>query len=853
MRTSTNIVLFRISSYAILLILLFPLLVACKNYGSGVDTDLNVVSESPCGYSPLLSSSRSIQMGKDHIYFEGKNNGIFKYDISTGEVSEICTDSMCNHYQSSDSCRIVYHSRLRFFRAFSDILIYNASGRMVGNNISNHIYAFEPHSMRNILLDDNASDKSWYCVSNKYLYSTNTVVKNGVTYYNHKQVSISSGSIRIFGEETEGTTPYYLIGAIGGYLYAQNADQTATYICNEDTPGEFTLFWEKPISYIWAGENDLFFRSRDPENDDGTYYFYRTDFSGNVITKQELVGDLKWCSFYDGKHLYYIPREETTFVNNDEAQTVKNIHWREMYCLDMETGERTVAFTFDGDYETMALQFSLGNDIIVHDGKIYTYNITQQRGYIDEEKNEYVIGGPEGFAKGIVIIDMKTGDVTHVTADYSRRGEFSTNTESRQMRLANELENDETIESAVTDVPEVIVLDQTLMLNDTNESAVFKIRDIDSENSSRFEAFTASGEKINICLCGVSPCTCGNNDRFISYGNTIFTMGKSSGGTTEFFAYDISDKANIKRTSVTVSGIDTVTHSIIALNNEPYYYVRTKAGDGALSIIDMSEAAKGNVKVREYPSLIGSNYKILKITDSAVYCALTDKTLDLKVIKAEEGKSAYTELFETSSDCEDYGSYKLFLGSDGSVHLLREEIDGKSEYGYSLYQYIYRESKKTERVLRAKNVCDYIVSGGYFYYTVNDSGTSREFIDQDNGNVIYTDMTGGIVFRLPVENTSASREAVWSVGEYYLYGFTPNNKPQNIKVEGIPTFIQSPEGGIALQANKKVGDKMIHVYLLIGKTENGVVMTEIEGTPLWGLYVYNDVGGGTSCNWDNMP
>ena len=845
----------RVFCFVFTTILLLLTLTACRGteQGAGSDVDFDVISESPFGYTPLLSSTRSIQMGKGFIYFEGVNNGIFKYDINTGEIGEICTDAMCNHNGSSDSCRIVYHARLRFFKAFSDLLIYNAAGRIDGNNNANLIYAFEPHSMKNTLLDDNASTQNWYCVSNEYLYLTNTVVKDGVTYYNHKQVSISDESVRIFGEETEENTPYNLIGAIGGYLYAQNAAGTETYICDEDTPGEFTLFWERPISYIWAGENDLFFRSRDPEDDDGTYYFYRTDFSGKVITRQELAGDLKLCSFYDGRHLYYIPREETTFVNNDEAQTVKNIHWREMYCLDMETGERTVAFTFDGDYETMALQFSLGNDIIVHDGKIYTYNITQQRGYIDEEKNEYVIGGPEGFAKGIVIIDMKTGDVSHVTADYSRRGEFTTNSESHQMRLANELGNSETTESAVTEVPDAIVLDQTLMLNDSGESAVFKIRDIASDNPSRFEAFTASGEKISICLCGVSPCTCGNNDRFISYENTVFTMGRSNGGTTEFFAYDISDKDNIKRTGVTVSGIDTATHSIIATNNEPYYYARTKVGDGALSIIDMSEAAKGSVKVREYPSLIGSNYKILKITDSAVYCALADKSSNLKVIKAEEGKSKYTELFETGSDCEDYGSYKLFIGADEAVNLLREEIDAQSEYGYSLYQYIYRDGKKPERVLRAKDVCDYAVSGGYFYYTVNNIDNSREFSDQDKGNVTYTDMTGGIIFRLPLDNMNAPREAVWSVGEYYLYGFTPNNKPQNIKIESTPTFIQSPKGGIALQANKKVGDKMIHVYLLIGRTDGEVVMTEIEGTPLRGIYVYNDVGGGTSCNWDNIP
>ena len=113
------------------------------------------------------------------------------------------------------------------------------------------------------------------------------------------------------------------------------------------------------------------------------------------------------------------------------------------------------------------------------------------------------------------------------------------------------------------------------------------------------------------------------------------------------------------------------------------------------------------------------------------------------------------------------------------------------------------------------------------------------------------------IFRQSVDHPETEPSAVWSVGDYYLYGFTPKNKPVvdrgDFKMSSLATFIQNPDGGLLLQANKKVGEKMIHTYLLIGNTENGVVMTELEGSGTWGYYPLSDVGGGTSCNWENTP
>lgn len=442
-KTNYNVTFcFRAVSLTILLAMCLHLLVACQENKKGmpteINTDFDVVDESSEGYIPVLSTTRLVQMGKDYIFFAGKNRGIFKYDIITGEVSDYCTDPICRHVGKDASCRLSYHRSMQYFRAFSEMLVYVASYSNSDRKMTHYVLAYDPNTMKNVELDDNASTSNWYCVSNKYIYFTNTVVRDSVIYYNHKQVSISDGRETVFGEEKEGAPPYTLLGAINGYLFAQSSEDGKTYICKEDTPGEFTLFWENGISNIWAGKNDIFFRSSDPDSNDGKYCFYQVDLEGNVLKKQEIIGDMRWCSFYDGKNLYYIPAEETEFVNIEDDTTTK-IHCRELYCLDMETGERTVAFRFDGDYATMALQFSMGNDIIVRDGKIYTYKITEQSGYWDENNEKWISGGKQlSFNNGIAIIDMQSGDITHITADYSTMGEISTNSDFYEMDLERE-------------------------------------------------------------------------------------------------------------------------------------------------------------------------------------------------------------------------------------------------------------------------------------------------------------------------------------------------------------------------------------------------------------------------------
>lgn len=239
----------------------------------------------------------------------------------------------------------------------------------------------------------------------------------------------------------------------------------------------------------------------------------------------------------------------------------------------------------------------------------------------------------------------------------------------------------------------------------------------------------------------------------------------------------------------------------------------------------------------------------------SVYFGIKDKKTNaitqiaLLTYDVVDGKATdvYKVLFEVDNEyffgVRDY----LKVADDGSVHYFREELNDESEYGYSLYQYIWREGAKVEKVLRAKNVCDYIVTDGYIYYTVNDPADLRELPNYDvSGREIYRDMTGGKIYRLPAFEVDYKPMLALTLGEeYYLYGCTEKNMSEHKVQVGVDeyidrgdkdnnTFVQGTDGGIAIWANKKVGDKFIAVNLLIGDSEKGMTMTELEGSYYWG-------------------
>lgn len=243
--------------------------------------------DSPYGYSPALHLTKNIQMGNGVVYFSGTESGVFKYDIATGQVDNYCTDPLCSHYGATASCRIDNCLRGQYFRAYPNTLIYNAvlKNDKLGK-VTPHLYRFDVQTMSNMLLDDNASTSNYYTVSDRYVYFTNTTVKNNKTYYNFKQINLATGEVKVFGDEREASSAFTLLGAVGGKLYAADAESSATYVCSEDDPGNFTLFWERIISYIYAGQDDLFFKSRDPldntPKDSAAYYYYHTDLEGNI-------------------------------------------------------------------------------------------------------------------------------------------------------------------------------------------------------------------------------------------------------------------------------------------------------------------------------------------------------------------------------------------------------------------------------------------------------------------------------------------------------------------------------------------------------------------------------------------
>ena len=452
MKTSKKNALIRALSIVFSFILLLPLLISCEDGGNetlgsslGVDEDdgegeLNVRVQVDC--TPL--SAKDIQFANGFIYFAGSNAGLFKYDPTTDTVSEICSDPLCSHMGAKDaSCNFGKRKGLGF-RAFSNVVIYHALARVEGEDMAkNRLFSYDPIKMKNIMIDKNPSTASTSRIGNRYYYSENITVKeeNGekVNYTNLRQLDLFTGEEIIFGNAIKGNTPEYrIIGAIDGNIYANNTQTGGVYICPESEPGNFRKLRDSSIGYPFVSEKDIFFKSVDPE--DGKTYYSHTDLEGNELAKHELVGGMQWGSIYDGRYLYYIPEETVDFQCGDGS--VQPIHSREIYKLDMQTGEKTVAFTFNGQYETMGLVEGVSL-FIVHDGKLYTnqigeYNFTRGTGSLS---NVTVYGNGVTIKDGLIIIDMESGDITHVSADYERidgRTELVSDIEIIEMDLEGE-------------------------------------------------------------------------------------------------------------------------------------------------------------------------------------------------------------------------------------------------------------------------------------------------------------------------------------------------------------------------------------------------------------------------------
>lgn len=415
---------------------------ACKNSMDSTISETNIESvtiQSPLGFVRLNETYKNIQFGKDYVYFNGSECGVFKYDYNTGEVSNICTDPLCKHFGNGSSCRIanVRKSSMGFFHVYSDKIIYNA--RLINKDFGKstlHLFAYDLDHMTNTLLDDNAGNSNQYCISNKYAYYRNITVKDGQNYYNFKQVNMSTGEIRTFGEETLGKTGLHLLGAYDGNLYATDWEGTVTYVCSEEKLGKFKKIWDSRMGFIFTDGNELFFASKDVDNiQSNVYCFYNTDLNGNVISKHELEGGILFGSIIDGRNLYYIPSETVTITVPDG--TKKDVHQRYIYKLDTETGETSVAFEFNGDYSMLWL-LNVANDFMVYENKIYTYSLG---GVVCPE------GGVEGadfdyflLDDGVVIIDIETGDIKYVTANYDANEgfQFTWNIETIPMDIDSE-------------------------------------------------------------------------------------------------------------------------------------------------------------------------------------------------------------------------------------------------------------------------------------------------------------------------------------------------------------------------------------------------------------------------------
>lgn len=425
----------------------------------------------------------------------------------------------------------------------------------------------------------------------------------------------------------------------------------------------------------------------------------------------------------------------------------------------------------------------------------------------------------------------------------------------------------------VTEPPEEVISNKEIMDVAFDGSPIFKATNRSSDQPERLEAYRVDGTMINLCICGLKPCICGNNSRILTCGDMIWTVESSSNGKTTFVTFDISDPDNVVYSRTTLEGFDLDTHKILAFDGTPYYYVYKNSVSGnqrisGVSILDMSNAINGEIGIREYPCYRGgANYKgektqIMYIDGEVVYFGITDddSSAIIKIGCARPGDEAVTVLFEVNEIWFFAIRDEMYVENDGTVHYLREENDSKSKYGYSLYQYTWKEGEKVKKTLRATDICDFIHADGRIYCTINNPADSRQFKNYDGQYEDICDMSGGKIYWMPTSELDREPELAWTLGdEYYLYGVTQKN-PTIFKNElndrsrdSMTSFIQGIDGGIAICANKQVGENIMHVYLLIGDNGSETVMTELEGCGYWGIWVQSDAGGVTNINWQYRP
>ena len=388
-------------------------------------------------YTPITGTTEYVQYSGEHLYFEGDTQSIYKYSLADGTISSPCTDPLCSHSGMDASCRMGRHVSGCFYKVCGEYILYDVFGF--------DIYSYNTSTMENLLLDDSreGTASGTMTVSDDYLYFMAYVVdeKTGETSSAYRRINLSNGEAEMLLESEEGRNPYELLGAANGKLYWTDRAYTATYISDESDPENLKIFWDATMSFIWVGEKDMCFRAKDP--DSGAYCFYRADFDGNVISKVKIEGDMKWGSLCDGKHLYYINSEDVplyledgTAVVNQKGNAVTGNN-RTVYCLDIDTGERSVAFTFDGDYSALYLRFSMGHVFYVVDGKI----ITSYIGGCWLRENGEGEALPEDFElhsgnNGVSIIDMESGDIKYI----GPLKDGSIGVELREMRIGKETE-----------------------------------------------------------------------------------------------------------------------------------------------------------------------------------------------------------------------------------------------------------------------------------------------------------------------------------------------------------------------------------------------------------------------------
>lgn len=375
-------------------------------------------------YYPSPFSIEPIQYQNGSYYFEGAPYSIFEYSIEDETVYHPCLDPQCTHRSNTSSCRFGRHLRDGYYRVLGEYIYYNTVFPM-------RLYRYNTETGENKPITEELNGfNSNVFTGNNYLYCN--------VYGGYIRTRYSDLKTEKVLESTDGKTNYTIYAEIEGTLYIGETSSGCVYTCPESDTSKLSLFWNGLWSNVWIGENTLSFQTK---NNDGEYFHYVIGFDGTVSSETKLAGCAGWSSFCNGEDFYYMLRTDNGLDYSDGTPSKSpgmTVNSREVYKTNVETGETSVVFTFDGDYSS--LYTSIGSSFyVVGDTLILSSldgNILKENADGEKEPQRLNLG----ISNGIIMIDMTNGDITCVGDSGASAHGVDAIIAKREMRIGKETE-----------------------------------------------------------------------------------------------------------------------------------------------------------------------------------------------------------------------------------------------------------------------------------------------------------------------------------------------------------------------------------------------------------------------------